>query len=111
MVDNLTKVAQAFNNKTTLTLNNITYDFTDSTGHVYFALSGHAHVDMALVQNDIPVVLTAQTCKYTDTTPTYDLVLADYGANKLRLVRVGEERSHEGTDDFDENGIRTFDMA
>lgn len=111
MVDNLTKVAQAFNNKTTLTLNNITYDFTDSTGHVYFALSGHAHVDMALMQNDIPVVLTAQTCKYTDTTPTYDLVLADYGANKLRLVRVGEERSHEGTDDFDDNSIRTFDMA
>ena len=113
-VNNITSIAKAFNDKTSITYNNITYDFSETTGHLYFALAGHAHVDMQYVANDIPVVLTvdlaAKDAPTEEIRPAYDLVLADYGANKLRLVRVGGKLNHS-TDDFDENNIRTFDMA
>ena len=102
LVDYLTQVASAFNSKGQLTLNGVTYNFASATGKLYFALAGHAHLDMDFVQNTIPVVLT--TNLFNDevagtTEPTYDLVLADYGANKLHCVRVGTGSS------------RTFDMA
>jgi hypothetical protein len=94
----ITQVANAFNSKTTLTLNNKTYDFANSQGHFYFILSGHAHVDMDFVENSIPVILT--TNLFNDEVantkvPTYDLVLADYGANKVKFVRLGTGSNRE----------------
>ncbi len=111
-VSDITAVAKAFNDKTSITFNEVTYDFSKTEGHLYFALAGHAHVDLQLVENSIPVVLTTNLYyEYSDEyPPSYDLVLADYGANVIKLVRVGAENSYS-TDDFDENSIRTFQMA
>jgi hypothetical protein len=94
-VDNLTKVAQAFNNKETITLNNKTYNFTQSTGHFYFVLGGHTHADANLEQNGIPVVATTRLCVGANV--TLDLVLIDYNTNKLHLIRVGSGNDREIT--------------
>lgn len=93
-MDNITKVAQVFNSRSSITLNNKTYDFASAEGKVNFALGGHWHADLYYEHNDIPIVLTTQL--WSDSSaPSYDLVLADYGANKLKLVRVGVGENRE----------------
>jgi predicted phosphodiesterase len=57
--DNITKLANAFNNKTTITLNGTTYDFTNSTGTMHFALGGHLHEDVSMTLNGIPCICPA----------------------------------------------------
>lgn len=84
---NALALSEAFNNSTSITLNGVTYDFAGCTGTVRFALSGHIHADHATIVNGIPLIAT--TDMRAGNTPTFDLCLADYGANKLHLVRVG----------------------
>lgn len=87
LASNALALSEAFNNATAITLNGVTYDFTGCTGTVRFALSGHIHADYATIVNGIPLIAT--THMRDGDTPTFDLCLADYGANKLHLVRVG----------------------
>lgn len=85
--NNITALCKAYNNRSTITLNGVTYYFSGCTGCVRFALSSHIHNDYMEVVNDIPVIATMNMRK--DNTPTFDLCLADYKNNKLNLVRVG----------------------
>lgn len=84
---NALKLSEAFNNAGSITLNGTAYNFAGCTGKVRFALSGHIHADHATIVNGIPLIAT--TDMRAGNTPTFDLCLADYGANKLHLVRVG----------------------
>lgn len=83
----ITRIAKAFNDRTTTTVNGITYNFANATGKVRFALTGHGHKDSFETINDIPVV---ETINFTaGNIPSFDLCLADYDNDILHLVRVG----------------------
>ncbi|HAE23961.1 MAG TPA: hypothetical protein DCG33_01345 [Prevotellaceae bacterium] len=86
LAENLTLIAQAYNSKSTVTLNSVTYDFTDTTGKVAFLIAGHTHYDLTTDLNDIPVIITT-TSGYT---PTFDLMFVDYTNSTLVAVRVGD---------------------
>ena len=79
---------EAYNNRTTITLNSVTYDFTGCSGHVEFWVAGHTHNDSNGIINGIPYFITA-TNSFNSDIPLIDLVLADYENRVLKLVRVG----------------------
>lgn len=91
-IDAITKVANAYNNKTSVTLNGVTYNFASATGRFYFVLGGHSHADNNYTVNSIPVVTTVNA-DVDESVATFDLVLVDYNANKMHMVRVGTGNS------------------
>lgn len=90
MSTNVTAVAKAFNNKTSVTLNSKTYNFADKSGKVRCVLCGHTHYDYISNINSIPVY-----CIKDAMDGSFDLVLVDYGSNKLKSVRVGNGSNRE----------------
>jgi hypothetical protein len=90
MSTNITAVAQAFNNRTSITMNGHTYNFSEKTGKVRCAVCGHTHYDYITTLNSIPVY-----CITTAMDGTFDLVLLDYGTSKLKTVRVGNGSNRE----------------
>ena len=87
LAENITLIAQAFNNKTSITLNSITYDFSNTTGTINYLQCGHTHYDANLVYNDIPIIITRNT---TQSAPySFDLCYVDYDESKLHLIRIG----------------------
>lgn len=81
----LMQIAQAYNTKTNITLNNISYDFSSTTGKIAFCHVGHMHFDWNGVYNNIPIIITTNTT----TEPRFDLCLVDYTNAKYILKRVG----------------------
>lgn len=97
------KLAEAYNNGTSITLNGATYDFAGCTGCVRFILSGHIHdANCAETHNGIPVITTYDMRKLSGK-PTFDLCLADFDAEVLHMRRVGA-----GADRDIPMGSRTF---
>lgn len=92
MIDAVTRVANAYNNKESVTLHGTTYDFGGSNGTFGFVLGGHKHEDMSYMHNDIPVIMTIDL-RVVDSQPSFDLVLVDWGAMKMHLTRVGNGNS------------------
>lgn len=90
LANNILLMAQAFNAKTTITLNGITYDFTNAHGTVHCALCGHTHYDASAVINGIPVFCTAAARD-----GIFDLILIDYSAGKLKSIRIGTGSNRE----------------
>lgn len=88
MLDAITQIASAYNTRASITLNDITYDFSAVTGKFWYVVAGHEHIDASYAVNEIPVVVTTNALVDTDTI-SFDLVLADYDANKIHMVRVG----------------------
>ena len=93
LADNITKIAQAYNSRQSITLNSENYDFTSEslTGKVSFLIAGHTHFDADLVHNDIPVIITA----WATWTPTFDLVFVDYDNGKFKTARIGTGSNRE----------------
>lgn len=89
--NNILALCGAYNRAESITLNGVVYDFTGRSGRVCFALSGHTHADYNTKVEGIPLISTTHT--RSGSTPTFDLCLADYGANVLHLVRVGSGES------------------
>ena len=85
---NFAALVQAYNAHTTVTLNSVTYDFTSCSGHVDFWVGGHAHTDSSGTLGGIPYFITG-TNSYNSDVPLVDLVLVDYDAGKIRLIRAG----------------------
>lgn len=73
------------NSKTSVTLYGETYDFTDAETKVEFMLGGHSHADANKTINGIPCVITIN---YSVLNLKFDIVMPDYTAGKLYLVRV-----------------------
>jgi predicted phosphodiesterase len=90
IADNILTVADAFNNRTSLTLNGQTYDFSESQGTVHVALCGHTHYDAESVINGIPVY-----CIRDAKSGAFDAILIDYGNDVLHSVRVGSGVNRE----------------
>ena len=87
--DGLLAVGEAYNSRTSITLNNKTYDFSNATGKVEFAIGGHTHLDEEFTHHGIKCVLTAKAGAYNVEEVTFDLCLADYTARKLECIRYG----------------------
>ena len=86
---NVNAVIEAYNNRNSVTLNGITYNFTDCTGRVCFMLGGHGHIDHIDTENyAVPMILT--TAMYYGTSPTFEMVLVDWENGTLNMVRVGD---------------------
>ena len=83
--ENLTLVAQAYNSRTTITLNGETYNFTGKTGKVSYMICGHSHYDKVTTYNNIPVIMTVNA----GYNPNFDLLYVDYDNALLSAVRVG----------------------
>ena len=89
LASNLTKLLNAYNTRTTITLNGKTYNFATATGKVHFVLVGHSHADFNIVADGIPVIASINGNADYNHTPSFDLAIADYSNQKLHLVRVG----------------------
>ena len=89
-------IAQAYNAKTSVTVNGITYDFSDTTGKIAFAQCGHGHYDSIVTYKNIPVVITtrANTGSSTADKSVFDLCYVDYTHGKYKMIRCGSD----GTD-------------
>lgn len=96
MASNIQAVAGAYNSRTTLTLNGITYDFSGCTGKIACVIAGHSHYDDIITENvSVPVWLT--TNMMDGSTPTFDLCVIDYTAGKMKSVRIGTGNNREMT--------------
>lgn len=82
------KIITAFNNHTkTESINGTYYDFTGTTGHIDYVMSGHTHSDNVTTIGGVPLIVTTNFTN--NNTPTFDLVIVDYDNNVLKTVRVG----------------------
>jgi hypothetical protein len=88
MLDAITQIANAYNTRASITLNDTTYDFSAMTGKFWFVMAGHKHADVSYSVNGIPVIVTINAFADREKI-SFDLVLADYDANKIHMVRVG----------------------
>ena len=88
MMQNVNAVIGAYNGKTSVTLNGITYDFTNCTGRVWYVLGGHGHIDRTDDLHNVPFIIRTTT-KASTSGPTFDLVLCDFTNEKLYFVRIG----------------------
>jgi hypothetical protein len=85
-------IAQAYNNKTSITYEGVVYDYSNTNGKVNYILAGHTHQDDATTQYGMPLIVTTQLRddSYTgETFPTFDLVVADYTNGVVKMTRVG----------------------
>ena len=95
IADNVTKVANAYNSKTSITLNGKTYDFSTAIGTVHYYLYGHTHRDHNTTVNNIPCISTINAYASGWAEPSFDLILADYDNKKLHCVRIGSGTSRQ----------------
>lgn len=89
--NNFASLVSAYNAHSNVSLNGVTYDFSSCTGHVDFWVGGHTHTDSTGTLGGIPYFITASN-GYTSDVPLIDLVLADYSAGEIKIVRVGETK-------------------
>lgn len=83
-------LVETYNNHSSVTLNDKTYNFSKCSGHVDFWVAGHAHEDGEGTLGNIPYFITT-TNAYDSDVPIIDLVLVDYDNNTVNLIRVGEK--------------------
>ena len=95
MSTNIQAICGAFNRRTSVTLNGVTYDFSGVTGKIHCIIAGHSHFDAIDTAGNVPVWLT--TNMRDGNTPTFDLMLVDYTAGKLKSIRVGTGSDREMT--------------
>jgi hypothetical protein len=110
-IDYITQIGEAFNAKSSITLNDKTYDFSGTNGKFRFIIAGHTHKDAVNVVNTIPVVVTKNLQAASEY--SFDLMLADYTAKTLYIVRVGdgENRTVEMADSVDTPTGNLFDIG
>ena len=84
---NVGALCAAYNAHTSVTLNSQTYNFSACTGKVEFIMVGHSHEDFNTTQNGIPVIGIVNFT--SGSIPSYDLVLVDYDAGQIEMVRIG----------------------
>lgn len=84
--ENVVAICAAYNNRNTVMLNGVEYDFTNCTGKMRLIICGHNHQDYNLTNSGIPVVCTRNTKRDG---PSFDLCCVNYGENKIHMVRVG----------------------
>lgn len=89
LTDQILSIAEAYNNRTSITFQDITYDYSSATGKVEFALFGHLHDDVTAVVHGIPCIATTWVLA-SNSIATFDLMLVDYDNRVIKCVRIGE---------------------
>lgn len=89
LMDYVLKIAQAYNNRTSITVNGTTYDYSSRTGKVEFCIGGHTHADATGTLYGIPFILTLNVRNNVSLGASFDLIFVDYDSSKIELVRVG----------------------
>ena len=85
----ITECANAYNSRSTYTYDGTTYDYTDATGTVSFAIAGHTHSDSTGTANSIPYIVTTNAAAYGSySTLPLDLCAVDWDAGKLYAYRA-----------------------
>lgn len=95
MADAVTKLANAYNTRSSIVLNGKTYDFTSSEGKIHVVICGHTHYDYMGQINGVPTFCTTQFLAGYTGAETFDMIVLDYANNKLRSVRVGNGSNRE----------------
>ena len=85
----VTGMLNAFNRKTTYTLNGYTYNFAGTTGTFHFMMAGHFHNDDVYTRNSIPVIYTTHCVNRL----LVDCCYADFDHAVLRMERIGNDGS------------------
>lgn len=80
-------ISEAYNNRTTVSINKMIYDFSEAKGCVSCVLCGHCHADFINLDYSIPVVGTTQL-KQGDIS-TFDLCVFNWNDRVLNLIRIG----------------------
>lgn len=83
--ENLTLIANTFNNRNSITVGNQNYNFSSAIGTFHFMCCGHYHSDGIFTRNGIPILRT-------DTfhnAKAFDLCYANFNTAKLSTVRIG----------------------
>lgn len=83
------QIAEAFNNRTSITVNGNSYNFAGKTGKVEFGLFGHSHADGEYTHNGIPCIMTTNVRHDESVGPSFDLVFVNYDDDEINLIRVG----------------------
>ena len=96
MATNIQAVAGAYNSRSSVTLNGITYDFSGRTGKIACVIAGHSHFD-AIVTEGVSVPVWLTTNMMDGSIPTFDLCIIDYTAGKMKSVRIGTGENREMT--------------
>ena len=87
-ITEIAKIIYAYNNRQEITLNNKSYDFTSCEGKIWCIICGHTHSDMESTIGGVPIVATINA--FVNSTPSFDLCVIDFSAEKLYMVRIGE---------------------
>ena len=88
-----TKIAEAYNGRSTITVNEKSYDFSQCKGKIEFYLAGHTHVDSNGLEGSIPYVITRKAFELQN--PTFDLTMVDYDNRVINMIRVGNGDSRK----------------
>lgn len=88
---NLTALANAFNRRTSITLNGIIYNYANATGTFHFMMIGHDHRDLYEITNSIPTIYTATSLNGLE----LDACYADFSSHVLHCVRFGNGESRD----------------
>lgn len=80
--DKITLIADAFNQRSSVTVNGITYNFANATGTFHFMLAGHYHEDHRETENNIPIF-------YSAAHRAIDCCYADWTNSKISMLRTG----------------------
>lgn len=88
-------IAFAYNTRSSIVVDGVTFNFSGATGKVEFGIAGHTHSDAVVDVNGIKVIVTRNVGNDYDSNVTFDLILADYDARKVYCTRVGDGADRE----------------
>ena len=93
--ENVLSIVSAYNNRTEITLNGNSYNFTNCSGKIGFILSGHIHLDEIITNVAVPIIITPNTSLKDN--PVGDLVSVDWTNGVINLIRFedGVKRTTE----------------
>lgn len=95
LTNRVLEIAEAYNARQSITVDEQTYNYSAGTGTVSFCITGHLHEDWTGMVHNIPCIIT--TNAQSGSKLTFDLCLADWTNKKLKLKRVGSGSDREVT--------------
>lgn len=94
MAMEIVSIIAAFNNRTSITVGGVAYDYATKTGTIHCILTGHTHYDKVYYATDnLPVICITDATDYAASATKFDMGMLDYANSKLYLVRVNDTAS------------------
>jgi len=94
MATEIVSIITAYNNRSSIAVGGVTYDYSAKAGKVHCILTGHTHFDKIYYANDnLPVICITDATDYAASATKFDMGMLDYANGKLYLVRVNDTAS------------------